>query len=122
MKERSYIPDYQYSIDEFVDHFDHFAGSPEGTNKGALIHYFADHYQNHSEACYKMNRFGMAFAYMMRHLRDFEQFVVVGEEGRALVAKPLVVALARYFGPIPEQYLDAEPDAERILELAREEA
>jgi hypothetical protein len=59
---------------------------------------------------------------MMRHLEDFEQFVVVsGESRRGLVSRPLVVALARYFCPIPEEHLSDEADAALILKLAREE-
>jgi len=121
MQAQPYTPEHRYSIDEFVSHFDYFAKSPEGTKRDALIHYFAAHYSDRSEALYKLNRFGTAFAYMMRHLKDFEQFSVVGEEGRAVVSRPLVVALARYFGEIPEEHLGDEPDTETISELAREE-
>ena len=125
----SYQPRHDYSIDEFVAHFDHFATSPEGTARNALIRYFAAHYSNRSEALYKLNRFGNAFAYLMRHLDEFEPFVVAGVvEGqkRALVSKPLVVALARYFRGMPDECLANisdgvfEPDPGMISGLARE--
>ena len=115
-----YKPDHIYSIDEFLGHFDHFASSPGGTKRDALIRYFATHYPNRSEGLYKANRFSAAFSYMMRNLHEFQQFVVVGEQGRAVVSKPLVVALARYFGQIPQEYLDNEPDPAEISLLARE--
>jgi hypothetical protein len=121
MQDQTYVPEHRYSVDEFMTHFDYFATSPEGTKKEALIRYFAAHYPNRSEALYKLNRFGTAFAYMMRHLGDFEQFVIVGEERRAVVSRPLVIALARYFCQMPKEYLHIDPEVETISELAKEE-
>jgi hypothetical protein len=115
-------PEHRYSIAEFVGHFDHFVR--EGTSQAALLRYFSTHYPNNSEACYKMNRFGMAFSYLPRHLQeeDFEQFVVLDGGGRrGLVSRPLVVALARYFGPLPKECLNDEPSRELILKMAKEE-
>ena len=121
MSEPFYTPDHIYSIDEFVGHFDYFVQSPEGTSRESLIRFFAMAYPNRSEGLYKLNRFGTAFAYMMRNLQKLDEFVVVGEEGKAVVAKPLVFAIARYFCPIPDVHLNDEHDPEIILEMAREE-
>ena len=68
-----------------------------------------------------MDRCGTALAYLMRHLADFEKFVVV-HEGRALISAPIVFALWRHYGPIPEEHLEDEPSPARILQLAEEEA
>src|SRR5690349_1139414 len=45
-----YIPQFDYTVDEFVGHFDHFVRSPDGTEREALIRYFGTRYPNRSEA------------------------------------------------------------------------
>jgi len=117
-----YKPKHEYSSDEWVQHFDHFFRSPRGSNKAELLSYFGAQYrQSPSEGCWKMNRCGTALAYLMRHLAEFEEFVVT-HEGRALVSAPIVLALGRYYAAIPDEHLDDEPNPEMILEYAREEA
>jgi hypothetical protein len=116
-----YIPKYEYSSDEWVRHFDHFFRLPEGSNKDELLRYFRTNYKSvPSEGCWKMNRCAAALAYLMRHLADFEQFVVTHER-RALISTPIVIALWRYYGRMPDEHLSDEPDPKMILELATEE-
>ena len=79
------------------------------------------HYADRDEARYKMDRFGMAFSYLLRHRAavEFEQFIVMADR-KFLVTQPLVVALARYWCEIPPEHLTDEPDVQLILKLAQE--
>ena len=115
-----YKPKYQYSTEEWIAHFDHFFHAPQESDKEGLLRYFHAQYQGNLEGCWKMNRFGMAWSYLMRHLEDFEKFVVVHEK-RALVSAPIVLALWRYYGAIPNEHLADEPSADLIFRLASDE-
>jgi hypothetical protein len=118
----SYKPKYEYSIDEWLRHFDFFFRSPRGSNKDELLLYFETHYHSSaSEGFWKMKRFETAFAYLMGHLKDFEQFVVTHER-LALVSAPIVIALWRYYGKIPDEHLSDDPDVHLISEMAKEES
>lgn len=115
-----YVPKYQYPIDEWLKHFEHFFRSPYGSNKEELLRYFRDEFlASPKEGGWKMNRCGTALAYLMRYLDDFQQFVV-SHERKALVSKPIVVGLWYYYSRIPDEHLMEEPDAGRILELAQD--
>jgi hypothetical protein len=117
-----YKPKFEYSAEEWATHFEHFFRSPNGSNRHELMRYFHSQYpspQTPSEGCWKMNRCGTALAYLMRHLADFEKFVVVlGRKG--LVSFPIVLALWRYYGAIPDEYLKVEPAPELILGLVED--
>lgn len=120
------ISKYEYSSDEWMEHFDYFFRSPQGSGKTELLRYFGAEYKHSgSEGCWKMNRCGTALAYLMRHLDDFEQFVVCHQhsetrERLALISAPIVFALWRYYGAIPDEHLQNEPDPEVILALAED--
>lgn len=117
---------HKYGSGEFEEHCDFFLRH----NKVALStaelvahwkRYFYQRYPNRSEALYKMLRFGAAFSYLQKHIGSFEDFAVEGEE-TGLVKRPLMHALWRYYGAIPDQHLRDEPETELIQTLAEESA
>jgi hypothetical protein len=115
-----YTPKHEYSTSEFVEHCAHFFRSPSGPTREALMRYFHAQYPSASEGCWKMNRCSAALAYLFAHLADFEQFVVLHDR-RGLVSEPMLVALWRYFGRIPDEHLGDNPDPHMILGFAQEE-
>jgi len=116
-----YQPKFEYSMDEWLNHFEYFFQSPRGSQPGEMAKYFCRQYKNRAEGLWKRNRCGTAMAYLMRHLNDFELFVVLHER-EGVVSAPIVIALGRYYARIPDEYLNIEPAPGRILELAKESA
>jgi hypothetical protein len=112
-----YSPEYEYSIEEWMAHFELVFGAERPPNRGELIRYFASSYANQDEARWKHNRFACAHGYLIRHLSDLEKYVVKGER-KALMKKPIAYGLWRYYGQIPEEHLQDEPEPQMILALA----
>jgi hypothetical protein len=117
----SYVPKYQYSIDEWIKHFDYFVRLGR-SNKEDLLQYFTSEYPgSREEGLWKLRRFDAGFRYLLNHVSDFEKHIVVHER-MALVSRPMVAAAWRYFGPIPDEHLYEEPSPSVMLQLADEEA
>ena len=112
-------PTYEYSIDEWVSHFDRVFRSPGQSSKADLMGYFRAQYPDGPEGWWKLKRFSDALAYLAQHSPDFEEFVVVHER-RGLVSEPIVVALWRYYARIPDEHLGNAPDVEMIRGFAKE--
>lgn len=117
-----YKPEYEFGADEFVAAFDAYARGAESPSMGYTpTAYFAAEYPDPKESSYKHRRFAASVLYLYKHLRAFDEFVVRGEK-RGLVSAPIVLALWRYYGQIPEESLQTAPPEEMILRFAREEA
>jgi hypothetical protein len=105
-------PEYDYSRDEWLTHFDEVVGEFGSCfEMKKIIGYFERHYPNRSECIFKAKRFLLAMGYMLKYAvrnQDFEQFIVTGEinQKRAyvdiLISRPLVVALWRAFSGLPD--------------------
>lgn len=117
----AYTPEHEYTCDEFVDDFDHFVRSQKEMDGKMLIQYFGLKYSNNSEACYKYNRFILAYKFLLGNYEGLEKFVFAGTSGKALVSKPVVIGLWRYFGAIPREHLNEAPTIDLILQLSNEE-
>ncbi len=110
-------PEYQYSWEEWQEHCDHFM--KVGTREPELNRYILDHY-SHSlhEGIWKITRFRLAINYLLTHLEDFEEFVVMSGN-RGLLSQTIVRTLWGCFGLMPDKYL-GQPDPKDVLEIARE--
>jgi len=113
-------PEFDYSIDEWVGHFDHFFRLwGKNTKEGILQHFASQYPHSIPERRWKMNRFRTAMRYLLKHQSDFEELVVT-HENLAVVTLPVVQGLWRYYTSVPDDYLGIEPKPELILQLARE--
>ena len=117
-----YKPEYEFGADEFVAAFDAYFRGAEAPNMGYTPKaYFAAAFPDPKESHYKFRRFAASVRYLYSHLRAFDEFVVRGEK-LGLVSAPIVLALWRYYGRIPEEFLQTDAPEEMILRFAREEA
>lgn len=116
-------PGTDYSVIEFIEHFDHLI-SIRGAVREMLPRYSEDYYGIIQASVYKLKRFSRAFIILLEICRRkhprFEEFIVYGSGSKSLISLPLVIAFAQYYAGMPEILLNVPPDFEVILTLARE--
>jgi len=114
-----YTSPFEYTREEWVKHFDHFL--PTGSSREQVTIYFLTEYElNRKEGYWKMRRFWTALGYLLKHLNDFEKFIVVHERS-ALISAPIVRGLWHYYSAIPNENLASEPPHVLILAAAEME-
>jgi len=109
----------KYSREDFVRDFKHALSSSTHNGPAQLAHYFAANYPP-TQATPNCERFVAAFFHPIQHFRRFKEIGAVKVGGRYSVAEPLLTALWRQFGSLPEGMGFGCHDPAVTLKLARE--
>lgn len=119
MKAEEYLPAFEFTLREFYEHFSYYHTAGPMSLAASRQYFLARYPQNTTEACFKLNRFMAVVIYIQRYGHQFEEFVVLGENRKALIKDALIETIARYYIAIPEKFLRAEPEKQWVITTAR---
>lgn len=116
----NYYPEVQYSLEEYKDDWETYARAAADAPNTAYTpkNHFLKKYPDRKGATFRFRRFGKSLLYLKN---NFHALGFSPSSQGHLIPSHLLIAIWRYYGPIPDEHIDDEPPVESILAMAEEE-